>query len=435
MESFSKKEISVKTLPFIITANFPGRWRETEACLATAATLLLEDNCNPTVLNLAGPASSSKTTVLSFFRGVPEIIYFTDKFTPKSFVSCYANAKSENLSKIDLLPRVKHKVMVVPELAPIFRARNEDLIENIAILTRVFDGEGLYVDSGTTGRRGYEGDYMLCWLGATTPIEHNVWKVMAQLGSRMFFLAMKEEEKSADDLAQQNRATIPYKVRKQECQQAASNFLRNLFSKQSIRSIIWDRSGDDPEAIKLIANLAILLAHLRGGLQIWSEGQIDGENFVHRTPQIEQPDRANTVLYNFARGRAILYGRRSIMLEDVQMVAEIAFSSMPDDRRHLFQTLMENNGTAGTSCICSSVGCSPKVAKGLMEQFIALRVAEDATVEWNLIHNKSGSDEKAIKLKSKFTDWLFSSVFEEILASGKCAKIDGVIYENKPNPL
>jgi hypothetical protein len=42
-----------------------------------------------------------------------------DDFTPASFVSHAANRKKSQLESIDLLPRVKDKVMLTKELAPL----------------------------------------------------------------------------------------------------------------------------------------------------------------------------------------------------------------------------------------------------------------------------------------------------------------------------
>jgi len=36
--------------------------------------------------------------------------YRSDKFTPASFVSQAANVRSKGLEKVDLLPKIKHKV-------------------------------------------------------------------------------------------------------------------------------------------------------------------------------------------------------------------------------------------------------------------------------------------------------------------------------------
>src|SRR3990167_1957892 len=427
MENFPESEIDIKTLPLIIETNFPGRWRETEACLATVATLFIEDVTNPMALNLVGSPSSTKTTILGFFKNTKELVYFTDKFTPKSFVSCFANAKAERLAKIDLLPLIKDKVLIVPELAPLFRARADDLTENFSILTRVFDGEGLWVNSGTTGGRGYQGDYMFCWLGGTTPIDHTAWKTMATLGSRMFFLAMNEEKRTPQDLVNNNNGSVKFKDKVKECRLSVDIFLKKLLAQGAIRSINWDSKSDDPKAVEHIAKLAILLSYLRGTLQIWTEGQGETENYVHRTPIIELPDRANSILYNFARGRALLYGRNYIIIDDIKMVKDIAFCSMPNDRRQLFQTLIDNIGIVGTSTIDDALRCSPKVAKGLMETFVVLGIAEDATLDWNMSTPGAGSDEKAIRLKEETASWLFSDDFAAILSNDKPPQNDDVI--------
>src|SRR5277367_1387877 len=84
---------------------FSEYWKQTEACLATVATLLLEKNANPTSLILIGPPGYGKTTILDFFTN-KEIIYRCDSFTSKSFVSGYAKKTREALEKdVDLISR------------------------------------------------------------------------------------------------------------------------------------------------------------------------------------------------------------------------------------------------------------------------------------------------------------------------------------------
>lgn len=126
-------------------------WLATDAALSVFGALLLEDLSHPLAINLQDCPSSWKTTVLDFFT-IKGVTYRSDHFTPKSFVTHAANVKKEKLSEIDLLPRIKDKVLIVPELAPLFGVRKEDLLDNISILTRVFDGKGYLSDSGVQGR-------------------------------------------------------------------------------------------------------------------------------------------------------------------------------------------------------------------------------------------------------------------------------------------
>ena len=162
----------LKSVVLTIHENFPDDPQILRAALtgmATIACLLLDDLPHCIGLNFVGPPASAKTTVLDFFDTL-SMVHRTDNFTPASFVSHYAGKTAEDLSKIDLLPRIKGKCILIPELAPLFSARHEDLMKNFGTITRVFDGRGFESESGVHGHRGYSGDFLFAWLGATTPL-------------------------------------------------------------------------------------------------------------------------------------------------------------------------------------------------------------------------------------------------------------------------
>lgn len=188
------KAPTLEELRHLVTEKLDEKvWRVTRACLSSATVLLLEDVQDCPTLVLIGPPASSKTTVLSFFYDIPDITYKVDNFTPAAFVSHAANVKKKRLEEIDMLPKIKHKAMVVPELAPIFGKGREDLLKSLSVLTRVLDGQGYEPHTGSQGGRGYSGDYLFGLLGGTTPIDRRVWKVMGKLGSRLLFHRMPEE--------------------------------------------------------------------------------------------------------------------------------------------------------------------------------------------------------------------------------------------------
>jgi hypothetical protein len=163
-----------------------------KAGLSTCATLLLKDISNCTALIYVGLASVGKTTVAEMFTDdaitkTKPLCYVSDSFTPAAFVSHAGNVNKADLEKQDLLPRTKHKVLITPELSPLFRAgKKDELMLRFTVLTRVLDGGGLQTDSGNHGSRRYRGDYVFAWLGCTTPFEEQTWQVMASLGSRLF---------------------------------------------------------------------------------------------------------------------------------------------------------------------------------------------------------------------------------------------------------
>jgi hypothetical protein len=350
-----------------VRQNFPESpvvWVATDACLSVCATLLLRDISHPVGLNLQDVPSSWKTTVLDFFD-VPDVTYRSDHFTPKSFVTHAANVKRQELQEIDLLPRIQNRVMVVPELAPLFGVRKEDLLDNIAILTRVFDGKGLITDSGVRGRRGYQGDYIFAWLGATTPLPDAVWYMLGKLGSRWLFLSMDSEEMGETELTEMLMDTHTYEQKVRECQFFVSSYLAGLFTKFGIKGATWERDQDDPELVKVIARLAQIVRRLRGVIAVWSEGE------EYTLPIVEYPPRLASLLYDVARGHALVHGRNALTEEDVKLVATIAFGSMPFARRKLFLALLAEE-TLTTRRVMTILNVSRPTALKLMSTLAAL---------------------------------------------------------------
>jgi hypothetical protein len=361
----------------VIAEAFPEVVEETIACLAVAATLLLKDQQNPVALNLEGPPSSLKTTLIDFFAGAGNKVYRSDKFTPRSFVSHSAAVPRSKLNQIDLLPRIRHRLFLIPELAPLFGLRSEDLLENFSILTRVFDGHGLSTDSGVHGQRGHTGDYLFAWIGCTTPIEHRVWKTMGKLGSRLLFIEMPNDEESAEQLVSDVAGGDSYRDRVARCAEAITDFLDVLWRETGgVRAVEWDRSGDPDEVMLRLAGYAKALAGLRGTISVWREGSGDEETYNFSTPIIEKPHRAMSLLYALARGHALVHGGRQLTEEDLPIVARAALESIPNDRRAVMRILLRNEGTVTTTQVETALRCSAPTARAILETLDKLGVGE-----------------------------------------------------------
>jgi len=360
----------------VVGRNFPEISAETIACLSVVATLLLEDQQNPVAVNFEGPPSSAKTTLIDFLDDAgADKVYKSDKFTPKSFVSHSANVKRDKLDEVDLLPRIRHKTFLVPELAPLFGLRNEDLLENFSILTRVLDGQGLSTDSGVHGRRGHTGDYLFAWIGCTTPIEHRVWKTMGKLGSRFLFLEMPKVDLSDSDLVDDVAGGRSYRQRVDTCRGVVADFLERLWIETGgIRSVNWDRSKDPRDVMLKIAAYAKVLARLRGIISVWREGSGDDESYNFSTPVIEAPHRAMSLLYALARGHAIVHGRAQLSVDDLPLVARAALESTPNDRRAVMRLLIGKQGLIQTGDVEAALRCSAPTARAILETLDKLQL-------------------------------------------------------------
>ena len=333
----------VEQLRLLLARHFPGLWLSVDLGLATCATLLLKDNVNPVAMIFMGGPSSQKTTAAEMFADAEvngEVLcYVSDDFSPASFVSQSANISTTDLATVDLLPRIRHKVLITPELAPIFRGKDDELVRMFRILTRVLDGEGLQRDGGVHGRRGYRGDYLFAWIGCTTPFEKKVWKVMAQLGSRLFFLVLQHfREVGLDDLINPSNP-LPYATRRAECRQAVHEMLARLFNEYGgVRGVEWDGQSDDPDIKKWIGRCAMLLAKMRSEPAQIKESAFGEDVYQPRSEEV--PYRAFSVLHNLARGHALVHGRRHLLWEDLPLIAEVTLSTMPPQYGLVFRALL-----------------------------------------------------------------------------------------------
>lgn len=132
---------SYENLHTVTLDNIPDMWGPLEFALSVKSILNIEGCTIPFAGIILGPPGSLKTTTIQSFRGCEDVFY-TDSFTAKSLVSHNSAVKKDKLKEIDMLPKIKDKFFLTPELAPIFSARDEELLEILGILTRVLDGHG-----------------------------------------------------------------------------------------------------------------------------------------------------------------------------------------------------------------------------------------------------------------------------------------------------
>lgn len=343
----------------VIYDNFPKLILSAEAGASLFGQLLINDISNPCALVLVDVPSAGKTITLNLFSDL-EKSFSIDNFTPASFVSQAANVKTEKLKDVDLLPKIKDRVLIIRDLAPLFGLRDDDLLRNMGILTRVLDGEGLELHAGVHGKRGYSGDYSFMFLAASTPISPKVFKLMGNLGSRLFFLHLRSDQKNEEVLASQ-LITTSWKQKQKICQDATNDFLSALWLSYP-EGIEWDKTKDPRDCLLIISRCASLLSKLRGSINVWKEDYGSHEEYSYQEPIIEMPDRINQILYNLVRGHALICGRTNIDYDDLGIIINIAFDSAPLSRSRQFRILVENGGQITSDEVVSKINCSKPTA-------------------------------------------------------------------------
>lgn len=380
----------------VIQDNFSGLLLSADVGASLFGQLLINDISNPCALVLIDVPSAGKTITLNIFSD-SEKTYSIDNFTPASFVSQAANVKTEKLKDVDLLPKIKDKVLMIRDLAPLFGQRDDDLLKNMGILTRVLDGEGLELHAGVHGKRGYSGDYSFMFLAASTPISPKVFKLMGNLGSRLFFLNLRSEKKGEEELAAQ-LVTTSWKQKQKVCKEDTKDFLAILWSKYP-EGIEWNKEKDPEDCRLIITRCANLLSKLRGSINVWREDYGSSDEYSYQEPVIEMPDRISQVLYNLARGHALICGRTNISNDDLGIILNIAFDSAPLSRSRLFRVLVDNNGEISTDGLMEKINCSRPMALKEMETLKILGLVYLKDGETSMV----GRPTKIMALKPEFS--------------------------------
>ena len=360
------------------------------------------------------PPSCLKTVNIELFRKWPQT-YNTDNFSARSFVSHSTAVPREQLEEIDMLPRIKDKLFLTPELAPTFAAKDDELIQVLGIVTRILDGHGYESDSGAHGHRGYNERMMFVWVGAAVDIRRKVYKHLATLGPKLYFLRVtKSTNKSEDDYYEELDDDFEAKIK--EIRDALFEYLKyfeicpHAAVENGLPKISWNDTEDQEAAETQIIKLGQLLARLRGVVSTWETYDTQGSDYSYSIPTIEEPGRAITQLRNLARGHALSKGRNHITSEDIPIVIKVVLSTASIERATIFGVLIAAKGTLTTSQITASLNITAHTAHRTMTELSALGLGDISSL------TEQPNSEKKIILKPGFS-WFLSEEFQKLRES------------------
>lgn len=361
-------------------------WYATEAVLTAHSTLLLAGSTG-TGLALVGPSSSGKTTVLEFFEELDDMVYRSDDVTPASFVSHDASKGDEELAEIDLIPKIKQKTLLSRDMATWFAGDQENIYKRMSVMTNLLDGKGYTRDTGTHGTRGYTGrEYRFNFIGATTPLKPRAWHAMGSVGARLVFYE-RSGETDVNSVVADLIDGSNYHEKVARCRKIVGGFLRN----------VWEDTGgySSIEAVPPAGTgerdfLAYLIQVVRHARAVADDGSV----------QMEGGHRIGATLRDIAQARAILDGRREFTIEDMQVCARLALSTMPKERRPLVQALLApaNHGELIAADFERVAGVSRPTAHARMELLDTLGIGRYSEAA------EDGRETKTVTVRPKF-EW------------------------------
>ena len=369
-------------LDSIIERYFPDKFFYLKLVLAAGyGTLFINGITQPISLFLLGDPSTKKSSLLEIMRGLDKVL-FSDIFSPASFVS-----GARDIEGGDLLPRLRNKCLVTPELAVLFKDRN--LPQTLGMLTRLLDGFG-YVRHTGFGEVGLHENVRFNWCAAIVKIQPKIWDLLGHLGHRLLFLHLENENESAE--AVENRLVRmisedrDYIEKLSICRNAVIAFFQNIQARYP-NGVTWNTAMDNPRAKRIIAKAALMLKYLRGTIDLK-----DATDTI-----FEEPTRLTQSFYNICRGYALMHYRTHIIVNDVESVLAVMLDSAPPERKKLLLALLEQNGEIDADQYMEISKHSHERVKDEFTNFEILNIAE--SIQDNAV--------KKIKLKPEFA-WLLN---------------------------
>lgn len=379
---------AVKTAMGRMVATVKAYYPDVEHAARAAATICavrcIANNTQPTSLIYVGPPSSGKSMVLEWLTPQADISdgpsddeddgaepdddpltpYFhrSDKFTAASFVSQHGDTKKKHLGDVDLLPKIKDKTLITPELAPVFAGRREDFIERMSMLVKVLDGQGLVTDAGTHGSRGYAKPHNFQWLGATTPVSPEVLAAMSKLGPRILYYEIIDRADDNDNLLTLIDDGADNERAKRACRAAMMQYVLTLYREHPCASLHTSRIVVAPVLQLQLVEWARALCGLRVGVKVSKEAPDGIEDYEDSTPRLERidkperPYRALGNLNRIVRASAIAHGRTTATTYDLAMIRHIVLSSGIGARGRAFAAVLAAGGAASTADMMEHMG-------------------------------------------------------------------------------
>jgi len=375
----------------------PEIWPGLEFELSISRILNIEDCTLPFIGIVLGKPSSYKTVIISLMKKWPNTFY-TDNFTARSLVSHSTAVNAEELGEIDMLPKIKNKLFLTPELSPMFTTKEEDLQQLLGIVTRIADGHGYVSDSGAHGHRGYDEDIMFVWVGAAVDIPYKVYRALGNLGPKIYFFRMKFDEQTHDQLLDYATDDGNFNPQVIEIRNALFDYLKWFEIGPTLTpKIKWDESKNSRDALRYIVGMADLLSYLRCVAQVWETSE--GSDYDYRKSEREVPRRAITCLKNLAKGHALLTGRNSITLEDIPMIIKTALDTASIERVSMFSLLIAHNGILTTDQVLESLNVSRPTALKTMAEFEAIGLVTSEEQKKEATHNYTDIDKSTVSGK------------------------------------
>lgn len=375
--------------------------------LSTSAQMRIEGVLHPFTIFYTGNATD-KNFITKCFKDNSDF-YYTNTFTPKSMVSHSPRIRNGKIREIDLLPKIRNKILFSSNADAVFLGNKPTVTDNISIMDSVLDGNGYESHSAVFSKRGYRGDYNFVWSGTITTLNDKFWSSIGVMNNKPLFFELNNS--SSDSIDELTGVVSNNDMEESIVEQIDDIWeIISRASHNGDKHLKWDTENDDKKTIEYISKICIFLSHIRAHIPTRNtyESTSGGSNYNFDTPKFEDSKKLMNTLYNLARGHALLYGRDHIVFEDLKIILHVALSSIPKDRMNILKLLIQKKGSVNTFEVEKHLRVSKATALKEMKEIRLTEIVEDSNI------NPTTKPISGIKLKEQY-EWLYEDRVNEIL--------------------
>jgi len=353
------------------------------------------DKKTPLWLMFVGVPSSAKTEVARMI-GKAEWVFFLDALTENAFVS------GGRADTADLLPIINEKCLIIKDFTTTLSQREEAVRKILGDLTSIYD-DSFVKHSPSRGTISYHSFFSI--LGCVTPQAlNNHQRYVSQIGPRFLYYRVQassreEVEQSFDILWSVGDVQPGFTL----AQKYVSAYVTKIVASLTTTSL----QRENADAVAYINTLARFIARARGIVITRSAEFVNekGDKIQFYEPveiQIEEPYRALQQLRVLGRSLCLILGHTSVGTRELQLLKDVAISSMPADRALLLSVVASENKLWSAKNVSDSLGISHRTALRQLDELVSLRVLRKQGQGAGLSNVYTVVDE--------FADFLYSGV-------------------------
>ena len=269
---------------------------------------------------VVAPPGSLKTETLGALQGLPNV-HFIDTVTPNTFISGQIQEGKKKGSPPSLLNRVgKSAILVYADFSTVLGMKYESRCSVLADMRRIFDGR-LRKEFGTSDEvREWEG--RITFVVAATPDVDGHYSIFQSLGER--FVMVRWHRPGGVEAAVRAMNQDAHRA-KRELRDA----VQALFGTPPGGEVEVGVAGEHQEQIAALAEFAV---------RARTHVARDKSKQIMYTPEPEAATRLAQQLCQLAKGSALLVGRTTVNVEDLELVGRVAFDCIPATRREILES-------------------------------------------------------------------------------------------------